>query len=158
MSRRSVVTNSFVREDWREASHGRGRDERDPFRNASAWRDIGIRSSSNLGPDTRSGIHWLHDSRPRLSWLVFQLLFQTWTNGVAWIPSLFLRRSDCRRRTPVGGAIVQPLLVATNPSVNDSLSTSFNAGTVALVLSSLAFLLGYLIFTSTMVRARVPPR
>ena len=102
MSRRSVVTNSFVREDWREASHGRGRDERDPFRNASAWRDIGIRSSSNLGPDTRSGIHWLHDSRPRLSWLVFQLLFQTWTNGVAWIPSLFLRRSDCRRRTPVG--------------------------------------------------------
>ncbi len=57
-----------------------------------------------------------------------------------------------------GGGISQPLLVATDPSVNDSLSTSFNAGTVALVLSSLAFLLGYLIFTSTMVRARTPPR
>src|SRR6266540_1419621 len=103
MPRHSALTNSVVREDWREAPHGWGRDERDPYRNSSAWRDIGIRSSSGLGPDTHSGIHWLHDSPPRLCRLVFHLLVQTWTNRVAWIPSLFLRRSDRRRRTPVGG-------------------------------------------------------
>ena len=57
-----------------------------------------------------------------------------------------------------GGAVFQSLLVETNPSVHDSIVTSVNGGIVILVLSSLAFLLGYLIFTSTIVRARVPPR
>jgi hypothetical protein len=58
----------------------------------------------------------------------------------------------------VGGALFQPLLVQIDPSAHDSIVTSPNGGAAALALSSLAFLLGYLIFTSTIVRARVSLR